>query len=243
MADAHPVESSVVPGQPRRGRPKWLLQTIGFTALWFAALFGSAGTLRWTRGWVYFGASLAGMAASGVAIKRYSPGLMEARLKWRSNKDTKRFDRFILAFYLPLSYVQPAVAGLDAVRFRWTSLPVAAMYAGVILYALGTAMIAWTLAVNRFAETTVRIQKDRGHTVVLSGPYRYVRHPMYVGAALIHGATALILGSEWALAVGGVMILLLVVRTALEDATLRRELPGYAEFTERTRYRLVPGVW
>ena len=100
-----------------------------------------------------------------------NPTLMEARAKWR-HADTKPFDKVILRILLPLGTLQPAVAGLDAVRFRWSSMPVWLAYAGAILFALGMALITWTMSVNRFAEPTVRIQTDRGHTVVTSGPYR-----------------------------------------------------------------------
>ena len=104
-------------------------------------------------------------------------------------------------------------------------------------------MVTWSLAANRHAESTVRIQTDRGHQVVTGGPYRYVRHPMYVGAIPMYFAVALILGSIWAMAVAVVIAIFFVIRTALEDRTLRHELAGYEEFTARTRYRLVPGIW
>jgi protein-S-isoprenylcysteine O-methyltransferase Ste14 len=103
--------------------------------------------------------------------------------------------------------------------------------------------MAWSMAVNRHAETTVRIQTDREHTVLATGPYRFVRHPMYVGAMLLYAGSALVLGSFWALVTAGLIAAALVVRTSLEERTLRRELPGYEDFTSRTRYRLIPGVW
>jgi protein-S-isoprenylcysteine O-methyltransferase Ste14 len=167
---------------------------------------------------------------------------MEARAKWR-RKDTKRFDKVFLAAFIPLGFILPLVAGFDAVRFRWSSMPFGFVYTGAILFALAMAVIAWTMAVNRYAEATVRIQEDRGHTVVTSGPYRIVRHPMYVGAVLMYVATPLVLGSVWALAVTGLLVALLIWRTAMEDQTLRRELSGYGDYAARTRYRLLPGLW
>jgi protein-S-isoprenylcysteine O-methyltransferase Ste14 len=104
-------------------------------------------------------------------------------------------------------------------------------------------LIGWTLAVNRHAEATVRIQTDRGHTVVTSGPYQFVRHPMYTGAMVMYVATGLVLGSIWALALAGILVGLFLWRTVMEDRTLRRELDGYEEYAAQTRYRLVPGVW
>jgi len=135
------------------------------------------------------------------------------------------------------------LAGMDAVRFRWSSMPFVSVYIGAVLYGLSMALVGWVLCTNPFAESSVRIQHDRGHTVVSSGPYRFVRHPMYVGSCFMYAATGLILGSVWALLDAGLLAILLVVRTALEDRTLRRELAGYEEYASRTRCRLIPGVW
>lgn len=206
------------------------------------ALFAGAGRLDWTRGWICVVLYTGGMTAIALVVSRFNAPLMDARAKWRHG-DTKRFDKIFLAAFLPLVMIQPAVAGLDAVRYRWSSMPFGLVYAGAILFAPASALIAWTLAVNRFAETTVRIQADRGHTVITSGPYRLVRHPMYAGAILMYLAMPLILGSAWALAVTGLIVVLLLWRTALEDRTLRNELPGYEEYAARTRYRLLPGLW
>lgn len=219
-----------------------LIRTIASPALWIGALFGGAGRLDWTRGWICFALYAVGMSSIGVIVGRANAPLMQARAKWR-HQDTKHFDKVFLRFLLPLVFLQPLVAGLDAERFRWSSMPFGWVYVGAALFAPAVALIAWTLAVNRFAETTVRIQTERGHTVVASGPYRIVRHPMYVGAILMYLATVLVLGSVWALAPTGVLIALFVWRTAMEDRTLRRELAGYEEYAARTRYRLAPGLW
>jgi len=211
-------------------------------ALLLLALFGAAGRLDWIRGWIYVAEYLVGMASAWVVMRRVNPELIEARSTMR-HPGTKRFDKFILGVYIPMTLVQPAVAGLDAVRFGWSEMPEAALYIGVILFAAGIAITTWALAVNPFAETTVRIQTERGHRVIGDGPYGFVRHPLYVGIILIHIAGGLILGSYWALAVAGFVIALFVVRTALEDRTLQSELPGYRDFASRTRWRLVPGLW
>ena len=104
-------------------------------------------------------------------------------------------------------------------------------------------LLTWSMAANAFFSQTVRIQKDRGHTVATGGPYRYVRHPGYAASILFQIATPLILGSVWAFIPCGLTVLLSVVRTALEDRTLLEELPGYAEYAQQTRYRLLPGIW
>ena len=107
----------------------------------------------------------------------------------------------------------------------------------------GDVFVLWTMAVNPFLEKGIRIQEDRGHRVITTGPYRYVRHPMYAGAIVMFAGFPLVLGSGWTFVPVGVITVLFVVRTVYEDQVLRRELPGYAGYAERTRYRLIPGVW
>ena len=219
-----------------------ILQTAFTVAVWIGSLFLGAGRAGWTRGWISVVMYVVGMTAVGIVMQRANPELMAERAKWR-RKDTKGFDKFFLAAMLPLATVQPFIAGMDVVRFRWSSLGFAWVYPGVIVFALAMFLIGWAVAVNRHAETTVRIQTDRGHTVVTWGPYRFVRHPMYVGAILMYVGTPLVWGSVAASVISAAIILLFVWRTALEDRTLRRELPGYAEYASRTRFRLVPGLW
>ena len=132
---------------------------------------------------------------------------------------------------------------MDAVRFQWTSMQSSLLYVGVAMHVLGMIPVLGSLLSNPHLETTVRIQTDRGHRVVTDGPYRYVRHPMYVGINLAFWGWSLVLGSWVAFGVACVVVVLLVVRTALEDKTLRNELPGYMEYCEKTRYRLIPGMW
>ncbi|HVX66162.1 MAG TPA: isoprenylcysteine carboxylmethyltransferase family protein [Bryobacteraceae bacterium] len=211
-------------------------------ALWIAALFLGAGRLDWPRGWFCVALYIVGMGTLAVVVHRANAPLMEARAKW-ARKDTRSFDKVFFAVLLPLVYAQPALAGMDAVRFGWSRMPGVWAYGGAVLFALAMGLITWVMAINRHAEATVRIQSDRDHRVISSGPYRVIRHPMYVGAILMYLATALVLGSAWALLPACAMAACFAWRTAREDDTLRRELPGYEDFASRTRYRLFPGVW
>lgn len=219
-----------------------VLQRVVTIGVWLAALFGGAGTLNWTRGWIYVAASLLALVTIDLLVRRHNPAVLEARSNWR-RKNTEAFDKVFLAIFAPSYLLQPAIAGLDAVRFGWSSSPFWTVYIGLTFSVLGSALVAWTLAVNPHAESTVRIQTDRGHSVISAGPYQMVRHPMYVGIILGYVGGPLILGSMWALAISGLLIALFVTRAALEDQTLRRELSGYKEYSARTRYRLVPGLW
>lgn len=219
-----------------------VLQGLLYTGFWVVMLFVAAGTVHWTRGLiccVTYGVSVLVM---GGVVQRLNPALLPARTQWR-HRDTKPFDKIILAIFLPLSTIQPVVAGLDVVRFHWSSMPLSTLPLGLALFIPGMSLIGWAMAVNPWAEGTVRIQSDRGQQVVRTGAYRFVRHPMYLGMVLMNPGFACMFGSAWLLVLSGLMAVILVVRTALEDATLQRELHGYSEYARGTRWRLVPGVW
>jgi protein-S-isoprenylcysteine O-methyltransferase Ste14 len=208
--------------------------------LWIAAVFASDGRLDWNRGWICMIAWVVGTVAAGLSVRRANPSLTKARANWR-RKDTKPFDRLFISACLPLTFIQPALAGLEVVRSCLLSMPLATVHPGLVLFEM--AFVTWAMMANPLAESTVRIQTDRNHKVVSSGPYRAVRHPMYVGAILLYPASALIFGSIWALALSGLMAGLFVFCTAFKYRTLRRELPRYQEFAASTRYRLIPGLW
>jgi protein-S-isoprenylcysteine O-methyltransferase Ste14 len=241
MPEQSAAETSAPP-QPKPSAARRLAQVV-VTYIWFiASLFIAAGRWDWVRGWISVGLSVVGMTAMGLIVQRYNPELLAQRARWR-RKDTKHFDKVFMALYLPLVSLHPAVAGLDAVRFHWSSMPFAFVYVGAAMFVTSLVMIGCVMVVNPYAETSVRIQTDRGQTVVTTGPYRFVRHPMYVGTILMGVANPLLWGSVWALVVSAVIILLFVWRTTREDQTLRQELAGYEEYATNTRYRLWPGVW
>jgi protein-S-isoprenylcysteine O-methyltransferase Ste14 len=207
-----------------------------------AVLFGMAGTAAWPAAWAYLLTIAAVLIAYLAIVTRRHPDLLEERHK--PPADAKRWDRLFVAVIAGLG---PAalivVSGLDR-RLGWsppTSTGVTA--GGVLLVAAGGTLTNYAVAVNRFFSALVRIQHDRGHQVVDAGPYRVVRHPGSVGSVLATFGAALALGSRWGLLVAGLVTLVIVVRTSLEDRTLRAELEGYAEYAGRVRFRLVPGVW
>jgi protein-S-isoprenylcysteine O-methyltransferase Ste14 len=131
----------------------------------------------------------------------------------------------------------------DAVRFRWSSVPQWVQGVGALLIALGLFVVHLTFRENTYAAPVVKIQTERGHRVVSTGPYAYVRHPMYAGMLLLFAGTPLLLGSWWGLAAAPVLAALLAARAVLEERTLANELPGYREYAARVRYRVIPRVW
>lgn len=220
---------------------KTFLQASALTMWWLALLFGGAGQVTWRRGWICTILYLGAFYSSRAVLERLNPGLLEQR-QTAIRDDTKPFDRLFLRLLLFLTIVQPLVAGLD---FRWngTSMPVWTIYPGIASFIGAAILVTWVLVRNPHAESSVRIQSDRGHRVIVSGPYRFIRHPMYAGLIQLHQSIALILGSTWTIALAALITILFLWRTVLEDQTLRRELPGYEEYATVTRYRLMPGLW
>lgn len=205
-----------------------------------AVLFGAAGRLDWTMGWAFVGL----YAAGGMAIAAFmEPELIAERAKIKP--DARTWDTMLMGFSKLLNLMLPSVAGLDT-RLGWTpqtARPTAANLGGLIFTALGQLLSSWAVISNKFFSDVIRIQTDRGHTVISDGPYRYMRHPGYVGMILYSLAAPFLLDSPWALIPGGLTVLLVIVRTVVEDRTLLEELDGYREYAGRVRYRLLPGVW
>ena len=204
-------------------------------------VFGSAGRWEYWLGWLYLLLVLIAMGLMWLVLPQDST-LVEERLN--PGAGMKGWDRLYFALSTPLYLIAVIVAGLDVGRFGWTGpLPMWCYALGVLLYMIGQGIFLWARYVNHFFSSVVRIQLDRGQTVCTDGPYRYVRHPGYIGGILFGLATPLILGSLWALIPQTLAALLLLWRTNREDHTLQRELPGYEQFMQQTRYRLLPGVW
>lgn len=205
------------------------------------ALFWSAGETTWWPAWAVTGLTLGWVIATAWAILSFNPGLLAERLGPR--KGAKSWDTAILGVLGLTQLARYILAGFDH-RYGWTGgFPLAVQIAGLLLGVLGYALVVWATAANAFFSQVVRIQSERGQTVVSQGPYRAVRHPAYLGASLYELAAALLLASWWALALGGLNVLLLVTRTVLEDRTLQSELPDYQDYARRVRFRLLPGVW
>ena len=215
----------------------WISSIVGIVIL-AATLFIPAGRLDWTMGWALVVIMTIWVVATGLAS---SPELLAERAERR--KGTKTWDMVVLGFAGLAIVVRPIVAGLD-VRYSWTeAMPLTLQIIALLVVALGYALGVWAMAANKYFSKVVRIQDDRGHTVATDGPYRFVRHPGYVGTILVELATPIMLGSWWAIIPGVLAALLFILRTALEDRTLQKELPGYGEYAQQTRYRLLPGIW
>ena len=205
------------------------------------ALLVPAGTWRWPAAWAYVGLYLAFAVPVGIWLRRTNPALLADRVDW-SRRAPKAWDRVLLALLIPCFVAAYATAGLDF-RFGWSDLPLPLRGACFALVGSFYVLLFFVLRENAFLSRVVEVHPEAGHRVVTTGPYAVVRHPMYAGYILWVLATPLALGSLPALAPAAVIAAGVVVRTVLEDRALRAELPGYAEYAERVRWRLLPGVF
>jgi len=205
------------------------------------ALFWSAGRMDWGPAWVAIVVWLAWFLAMDIVILHLNPGLMAARLS--PPRGAKTWDRVIMSLLRLVQLARYILAGLDQ-RYGWTSgFPLTTQIGAVIVCLLSNGLFIWAMASNTFFSQIVRIQSDLGHTVTTDGPYRHVRHPAYVGMIMFELAISTLLASWRAVIAGGLCVILLILRTALEDRTLQAELTGYMDYVRQVRYRLVPGIW
>lgn len=221
----------------------WTRKQISFLFMLAIFLFVSAGTLEWLGGWLQMATYTIITIFNISVLTTRAPELIAERSKLQAG--SKKWDVWLVmlaALLMPiLTWV---IAGIDF-RNGWTQPPLGLvwMIAGAALFMVGYLITTWAMLANQFFSATVRIQTERGHRVMTGGPYALVRHPGYVGAILFQIVTPLMLGSLWAFIPSIIAVALFVVRTHLEDKTLQAELPGYREYAQKTRYRLLPGVW
>jgi protein-S-isoprenylcysteine O-methyltransferase Ste14 len=205
------------------------------------AMLWAAGRIDWWPAWAVAAVWLFWFSAEDIVILRTNPDLLSERMT--PPEAAKHWDRTILSVIRILELARYIIAGLDQ-RYSWTlDFPLAAQWIALVGCCLCMALYVWAMASNTFFSQVVRIQTDRGHAVATGGPYHYVRHPSYVSMILFELALSTLLASWWAILAGGLCAILFILRTALEDRTLQNELPGYRDYAQHVRYRLVPGIW
>ncbi len=230
----HPIEKKNL-------KSTWVVRGIFLPVFLIIFTLLLAGRIDYWQGWLYNILNILILLVTFIVLKD-KKDLIEERLK--PGMGVKKFDKIYFAVSSPAFFLMMIVSILDGGRFHWQpQIPVSIVFAGVFLYLIGHTFFLWAKHVNNFFATVVRIQTDRGQTVCKTGPYRFVRHPGYVGGILFGLASPLVLGSFWGVIPAVVSAFCLLIRTSLEDKVLKKELPGYLEYTKEVRYRLIPGIW
>lgn len=233
-------------GNERALKVPWkdVIRLILLVPIMLGVLLLSAGRWDWWEAWAYSGLGLLVLLGSRAVVILKYPDLALERSQAQDMDNVKEWDKFLMPF---TALVGPLfswlVAGLDK-RFGWSpDLPDGVQIAALGLIQLGSLLGIWAMLKNRFFSSRVRIQTDRGHTVVRKGPYRFVRHPGYAGGLISWLAAPVFFSSYWVIIPMVLVIIASLIRTALEDRTLMEELPGYKVYAREVKYRLVPGIW
>jgi protein-S-isoprenylcysteine O-methyltransferase Ste14 len=219
-----------------------IAQTLGMFILFALALFLPAGSLTWLAGWVFLILFFGFFTIVNIWLFKHNPGLLQERMSL-GRSDQKGWDKVLFPLLLALPFAWLAFIALDAVRFHWSSIPVWVQVIGAAILLFSFRLLFLTFRENSYLSTVVRIQEDRGHKVVSSGPYRYVRHPMYSAFIPFMVGTPLLLGSWYGVLLGLGFMVVLARRAVLEESTLREELQGYADYMTQVKYRILPYIW
>ena len=220
-----------------------IIQTLLWFSLMGAIIFGAAGTIHYAGGWIYLGEMIVISIIFGLYGARVDPDLLRERLKPPIQKDQPLADKFILIPLLLLLLGSMGFMAADAERWHWSTVPLSVQWAGCVLLLGAFMFMFWVMRMNSFAVPVVKIQMERGQTVITTGPYSIVRHPLYLGALFYVAATSLILGSWWGLATVLLLAFGFAIRIGVEEKALREGLQGYADYTRRVRWRLIPFIW
>jgi protein-S-isoprenylcysteine O-methyltransferase Ste14 len=220
-----------------------ITQTFALYAVMGLVLFLAAGTLNWAGAWIWLGEMIVIFIVGGLWLARHDPALLKERLAPPIQKGQPITDKILLNLFILVVFGALALMGLDAVRFRWSSVPLWVQVIGNVILLLSVWIYLQTMRENTFAANVVKIQGVRGHTVIATGPYRHVRHPMYAATIGFLFGTTLLLGSWWGVAAVLLLLVLLGARIQIEERTLRVGLAGYDDYAANVRYRLIPLVW
>ena len=209
------------------------------------ALMWPAGSWSWWEAWVLVGLWGVYGLATMIYLLRHDPALLAERLKLVPiHKEQKPWDKVIMFVFFIAGITLYLVPGFDVIRFEWSEpLPLWMRVVAMVLHLPCFVLLGWVMRENTFLSQVVKIDKTRGHRVITTGPYALVRHPMYTIVIVLLFIVPVALGSRYALILALFLAFLLIVRTYLEDRTLYLELEGYPEYAQKTRYRLIPGIW
>lgn len=221
---------------------KLLLQNLIWVVVMGALLFMPAGTLHWPAAWVFLGTIAILGIAGGSWLAKYDPALLAERMHPMMQSDQPSADKIFMLVFGFVALIWFLAIGFDK-RYHASDMPLGLQVLGFAMLVLSGGFIMWVMRENSFAAPVVKLQTERGHRVVSTGPYAWVRHPMYSGTVLFFVGAPLLLGSWWGVAMSPLFVLLFAIRVRIEERALVAGLPDYADYARRVRYRLVPGLW
>jgi protein-S-isoprenylcysteine O-methyltransferase Ste14 len=223
--------------------PKLAINIFVMIAVFVVVLFLPAGTLNWLAGWIFLVLMFAFTIVISIWLMKFNPDLLAERLTGIGKAGQKKWDKYFLVVLAFAFFGWFVLMSLDAMRFRWSQVPNWLQYIGVLALLVSFYIFYLTFKENTYLSPAVRVQTDRGQTVISTGPYRYVRHPMYGGFVLFAIGTALLLGSVYGILGAALLVGMVAWRAVREEEMLEAELKGYREYKQRVRYRFVPHVW
>jgi protein-S-isoprenylcysteine O-methyltransferase Ste14 len=221
---------------------KLLLQNTGFVVAMGALLFASSGTLHWPGAWAFLTTSAALGPVFGLWLARTDPALLAERMRLTARDEQPAADKKFMRAFVAVLLIWFVVMGIDR-RVHASDIPFILQALGLAMYLLSMGFIAWVFHENSFAAPLVKVQAERQHHVISTGPYALVRHPMYSSSLLFFVGVPLLLGSWWGVAIAPLFVVLFAIRMHIEERALIAGLPGYADYRAHVRYRLVPGLW
>lgn len=221
---------------------KLLLQNLIWVVVMGALLFMPAGTLHWRAAWIFLGTIAILGIAGGSWLAKHDPALLAERMHPMMQSDQPSADKIFMLVFGFVALIWFLAIGFDK-RYHASDMPLALQVLGFAMLVLSGGFIMWVMRENSFAAPVVKLQTERGHRVVSTGPYAWVRHPMYSGTVLFFVGAPLLLGSWWGVAMSPLFVLLFAIRVRIEERALVAGLPDYADYARRVRYRLVPGLW
>jgi protein-S-isoprenylcysteine O-methyltransferase Ste14 len=221
---------------------KLIVRLVSAFIIFVGILFATAGTFKWPEAWLLIFIFFSYSITAAIWLRKNNPDLLADRLIFMK-KTGKPWDRALMLGILPFSIALLIIPGLDAVRYQWSQVPLVLKIISFAIIITAAVWSFWVMKENTYLSRVVEIQSERQHSVITTGPYKYVRHPMYLGGIVFIVFTPLALGSLFGLIPASFTITVFIIRTYLEDRTLNQELPGYNEYAEKTKYRLLPGVW
>jgi len=223
-------------------KPEYWINSIISILVYSTLIFLGAGTIYWPQGWLYI-ASMLILSIVTLTVLADKPQLLKQRFELPFQKAQTRWDRIFHMIFLPLYFLWLPLNGIDAVRFRWSNMPIPINILGAIGLAASFYIFRQVFKANPFAIPIVKKENQQNQHVITTGPYAHVRHPMYTGAILLFSSGSLLMGSWYAFALGMIIAILYIIRTKLEDKTLEKNLEGYKAYKQKVKYRLIPKIW